>query len=70
MMTTPTLRWAQRMSGDMQIAGLSERTEAAYLRAVRQLAKFYQGRSPEDLSEADVRWVAQVAPQPGSTRSN
>ncbi len=55
MMTTQTLTWAQRMSGDMRIAGLSERTEAAYLRAVRQLAKFYQGRSPEDLSEADVR---------------
>ncbi len=55
MMTTQTLTWAQRMSGDMRIAGLSERTEAAYLRAVRQLSKFHQGRSPEELSEADVR---------------
>jgi site-specific recombinase XerD len=98
-MTTQTLTWMQRMSGDLRIAGLSERTEAAYLRAVRQLAKFHQGRSPADLSEAEVReylvwlrgekraapgtlkiainglrfyyrWVAQVAPQPGSTRSN
>ena len=55
MMTTQALMWAQRMSGDMRIAGLSERTEAAYLRAVRQLSKFQRGRSPDELSADEVR---------------
>lgn len=55
MMTTQALTWVQRMSGDMRIAGLSERTEAAYVRAVRQLSKFQRGRSPDELSADDVR---------------
>ena len=55
MMTTQALTWAQRMSGDTRIAGLSERTEAAYVRAVRQLSKFQRGRSPDELSADDVR---------------
>jgi hypothetical protein len=33
--------WDVRMDGDMVIAGLSERTREAYLRAARQLAKFH-----------------------------
>jgi hypothetical protein len=55
MMTTQAMKWAQRMSGDIKIGGLSERTEAAYLRAVRQLVQFQRGSSPDELSEGEVR---------------
>jgi integrase/recombinase XerD len=47
-----TLR--QRMTNDLQLAGLSERTQEAYLRAVRQLADYFH-QSPDQLSEAQVR---------------
>lgn len=43
-----------RMIDDLHLAGMSERTHEAYLRAVRQLADFCQ-RSPEQISEAQVR---------------
>ena len=43
-----------RMIDDMVAAGLSANTQAAYIRAVRGLAKHYH-RSPEVLSEAEVR---------------
>jgi hypothetical protein len=39
--TTP-LR--ERMRQDLQVAGLSERTQEAYLRAVRQLAEHFRTR--------------------------
>ena len=47
-----TLR--QEMTQDLQIAGLSERTQEAYLRAVRQLADHY-GQKPDRLTERQVR---------------
>ena len=47
-----TLR--QQMAQDLQIAGLSERTQEAYLRAVRQLADHYR-QAPDRLSEQHIR---------------
>lgn len=44
----------ERMIEDMDLAGLSERTQYEYLRAVRQLAVHY-GASPATLSEEQVR---------------
>jgi len=43
-----------RMLEDMTLAGLAEGTQAAYLRAVWQLAKYYR-RAPDQLGEAEVR---------------
>jgi integrase/recombinase XerD len=50
-MSTP-LR--QRMIEDMQLRGLSERTQEAYVRAVRQLAEYYN-KSPDQISEEEIR---------------
>jgi integrase/recombinase XerD len=47
-----TLR--QHMIEDMQLRGLSERTQESYVRAVRQLAEHY-GKSPDQLSEEELR---------------
>jgi integrase/recombinase XerD len=47
-----TLR--HRMTQDLQLAGLSERTQDAYLRAVRQLADHFH-TSPDRLTEAQLR---------------
>ena len=47
-----TLR--QRMLQDLQLAGLSERTQEAYLRAVRQLADHFH-TPPDRLTEQQVR---------------
>ena len=44
----------KRMIDDMVAAGLTANTQAAYIRAVRGLAKHFR-RSPEVLSEAEVR---------------
>jgi len=44
----------KRMFDDMVVAGLSANTQAAYIQAVRGLAKHYH-RSPDELSEAEVR---------------
>lgn len=44
----------QKMSDDLQLIGRSERTQQAYLRAVRKLAEFYR-TSPDKLSEQRVR---------------
>src|SRR5262249_32009662 len=44
----------QRMLQDLQLAGLSERTQEAYLRAVRQLADHFH-TPPDRLSEQQVR---------------
>lgn len=49
---TTTLR--QRMHQDLQLAGLSDRTQEAYLRAVRQLADHFH-TPPDRLSEQQVR---------------
>ena len=42
------------MIQDLQIAGLSERTQEAYVRSVRKLAEHY-GQAPDQLSEKQVR---------------
>lgn len=44
----------QKMTEDLQLIGRSDRTQQAYLRAVRKLAEFYQ-KSPDRLSEQQVR---------------
>ncbi|MFV2043778.1 MAG: site-specific integrase [Anaerolineales bacterium] len=42
------------MMEDMQLRGLSAKTQEAYLRAVRQLAEHY-GKSPEQITEEELR---------------
>lgn len=44
----------QKMHQDLQLAGLSERTQEAYLRAVRQLADYFH-TPPDRISEQQVR---------------
>ncbi len=44
----------QRMRQDLQLAGLSERTQDAYLRALRQLADHFH-TPPDRLTEAQLR---------------
>jgi integrase/recombinase XerD len=44
----------QRMIEDMQLQGLSARTQEAYIAAVRRLAEYYH-RSPDQLTEEDLR---------------
>ena len=44
----------KRMIDDMVAAGLVPATQAAYIQAVRGLAKHYH-RSPDELAEAEVR---------------
>ena len=47
--------WHERMLSDLVVAGLAERTQEAYLRAVRQLSRFYDGCCPSELSEQQVK---------------
>lgn len=44
----------QRMIEDLQLRGLSERTQELYVRAVRQLAEHYH-KSPERITEEELR---------------
>lgn len=44
----------QRMIENMQLRGLSARTQGAYVLAVRQLAEHYH-RSPDQITEEDLR---------------
>jgi integrase/recombinase XerD len=44
----------QKMIDDMQLRGFAERTQEAYLSAVRQLAKHYQ-KSPDQIDEEELR---------------
>ena len=44
----------QRMLADMQLRGLAPKTQDSYLRAVRQLAKYYD-KSPDRVNEAELR---------------
>ncbi len=52
----------RRMTQDMKLRGFSEKTQASYLGAVRQVAKYYM-RSPDRLSEEELRgfflWLVQ-----------
>ena len=52
-MSFPT-RLYQRMHQDLQLAGLSERTQQSYPRAVRQLAEHFN-TAPDRLSETQLR---------------
>lgn len=47
-------RLRQRMLEDMQLRGLSARTQGGYVAAVRQLAEHYH-RSPDQITEEDLR---------------
>ena len=49
----------QRMIEDMQLRGLSARTQECYVAAVRQLAAHHH-RSPDQLSEEDLRQYFRV----------
>ena len=53
-MITTRSKLAQRMLQDLQLHGHGERTQEAYLRAVRQLANYF-GVSPERLTEPQLR---------------
>lgn len=44
----------ERMLADMQLRGLAEKTQEAYLCAVRQLAEYY-GKSPDQINEEELR---------------
>lgn len=54
MTMTKTSPLRQRMLQDLQLAGLSERTQEAYLRAVRKLAAHFH-QPPDQLTETQVR---------------
>lgn len=45
----------QQMLEDMQLRSLSESTQVAYVRSVRQLAEYY-GKSPDEISEEELRY--------------
>src|SRR4030065_585060 len=47
-------RLRQRMLEDMQLRGLSARTQGCYVAAVRQLAEHYH-RSPDAITEEELR---------------
>lgn len=44
----------QKMIEDMQLRGLADKTQEAYLWAVRQLAEYY-GKSPDQVDEVELR---------------
>jgi integrase/recombinase XerD len=44
----------QRMLADLQLRGFSTATQKAYVRAVRQLAAYYD-KSPDQLNEEELR---------------
>ena len=48
----PTLR--QQMLEEMQLRGLSSRTQQSYLSAVKQLAE-YDNKSPDQISTEELR---------------
>lgn len=54
MATTRTTPLRDQLRQDLQLAGLSERTQEAYVRAVRQLADHFH-QPPDQLSETQLR---------------
>jgi integrase/recombinase XerD len=52
--TTRTTPLREQMRAELQLAGLSERTQEAYLRAVRQLAEHFH-TPPDQLTEPQLR---------------
>jgi hypothetical protein len=65
MHATRTTPLRERMRQELQLAGLSERTQEAYLRAIRQLASHF-GRPPDRISTAAdaLRRVWRTPPLP------
>jgi integrase/recombinase XerD len=47
-------RLRQKMIEDLQLRGYSPGTQAAYVRAVRQMAEYY-GKGPDQISEEELR---------------
>jgi len=59
----------QQMIEDMQLYGLAERTQEAYVLVVSQLARHY-GRSPEKISEEEIRaYFLYLINEKGASRS-
>ena len=70
-MNEPT--WHQQMLADLVVAGMAERTQEAYLRAVRQLQAYYNGTDPTEICEQQVKdyllWMrAEKRAAPGTLR--
>jgi integrase/recombinase XerD len=57
----------QRMIEDMQLRGLSKHTRECYVRAVRKMAEYY-AKSPDLLTEEQVRHYSTCIPSKGSGR--
>ena len=49
----------QKMIEDMQLHSFSERTQDSYLRAVRQLAAYFN-KPPDQISEEELRQYSKV----------
>jgi|ETNmetMinimDraft_25_1059894.scaffolds.fasta_scaffold12418_2 site-specific recombinase XerD len=65
--------WHDNMLADLVVAGLAERTQEAYLRAVRQLSRFHDGCCPRQVTEQQVKdyllWMrAEKRAAPGTLR--
>ncbi len=65
--------WHENMLADLRVAGLAERTQEAYLRAVRQLSRFHDGCCPRQVTEQQVKdyllWMrAEKRAAPGTLR--
>lgn len=60
----------QRMVADMQLRGLADKTQAAYLRAVSQLAA-YSGKAPDEVDEGELRqYLLYLRNEQGAARSS
>ena len=59
----------QKMIEDMQLRGLTERTQESYVRVVKQLAAYY-GKSPEKIEEGELRgYFLYLKNEKGNSRS-
>ncbi|MCA9195812.1 MAG: phage integrase N-terminal SAM-like domain-containing protein, partial [Planctomycetales bacterium] len=47
--------WREKMQADLVVAGMAERTQEAYLRAVSMLSKFFHNADPAMLTEEQVK---------------
>ena len=50
----------QKMIEDMQLRGLSERTQETYIRVVRQLAEYYR-KPPDQLSQKNCGSISSTS---------
>ncbi len=49
----------QQMTDEMQLRGLSSRTQQSYLNAVRQLAEYYH-KPPDQIEEEELRRTSSI----------